>query len=97
MSLAFLVLVDDHTYVAAILEVAEQDLVGQRFLDVLLDHARHRPRTHQLIVAIGDQPAARFVREFDRNVAVAEQLGLKFQHEFLDHLGDHILAKDAQR
>src|SRR6185312_4533678 len=41
---------------AAALELAEEHLVGQRLLDVLLDHAGHRPRTHLLIVAVLDQP-----------------------------------------
>src|ERR1700722_15245988 len=37
---------------AATLEFAEQHFVCQRLLDVLLDHARHRPRAHLLIIAM---------------------------------------------
>src|SRR5712691_5058239 len=66
------VLHHDHPHVAAVLELAEQDLVGERLLDVLLDQARHRPRPHLLVVAVGDQPVAGLVRELDGDVAVAE-------------------------
>ena len=48
----FLVLDDDDAHMAAALELAEQHLVGERLLDVLLDHARHRPRAHLLVVAV---------------------------------------------
>src|SRR6478609_2846445 len=40
----------------AALELAEQHLVGERLLDVLLDHAGHRPRTHLLVVTMLNQP-----------------------------------------
>src|SRR6266516_6653200 len=42
--------------VAAALELAEQHLVRQRLLNVLLDHAGHRPRAHLLVIAVLDQP-----------------------------------------
>src|SRR5665213_812460 len=45
-----LVLDQDDTNVTAALELAEQHLVRQRLLDVLLDHARHRPRSHLLVI-----------------------------------------------
>src|SRR5258708_11581273 len=89
---ALFVLVDDHTHVPTGLQMAEQYLVCKRLLDVLLDHARHRPRTHQLIVTIGDQPAARLLRKLDSDVSVAE-LSLKLQHELFDHPGDNLLRK----
>src|SRR4029453_8020150 len=47
---------DDDTDMAAALESAEQNLVGQRFFDVLLDHPRHRPAPHQLVLALGNHP-----------------------------------------
>ena len=75
--------------VAAALELAEQHLVGEPLLDVLLDHPRHRAGAHQLVVAVGDQPAARLLRQLDGDVAVGE-LGLELQHELLDHLGDDL-------
>ena len=86
---ARLVLDQHDTDVAAALQLAEQHLVGQRLLDVLLDHARHRPRAHLLIVAMADQPGLRRFRQFDGDVAVGE-LRLELQHELLDHHADHI-------
>src|SRR5690606_17558709 len=56
---ALLVLDQDDADMAAALEPAEQHLVGERLLDMLLDHARHRPRAHQLVIAVADQPARR--------------------------------------
>ncbi len=68
-------------------EPAEQHLVGQRLLDVLLDHPRHRPGAHQLVIAVGDQPLRGLVGQLDGDVAVGE-LRLELQHELLDHHGD---------
>src|SRR6516164_10783908 len=49
---ARLVLDHDDTNMAAAFELAEQHLVGERLLDVLLDHARHRPRAHVLVITV---------------------------------------------
>ena len=57
-----LVFVDDNAHVAARLQMAEQDFIGQRLLDVLLDNTRHRTGAHQLVVAIGNQPARGLLR-----------------------------------
>src|SRR6478752_3793033 len=43
-----LVLDQDDTNVTAAFELAEQHLVRERLLDVLLDHAGHRARAHLL-------------------------------------------------
>src|SRR5579872_3331060 len=67
-----IVLNQHDAHVAATLQLAEQDLVGERLLDVLLDHARHRPRTHLLVVAVLDQPGLGRVGQFDGDVAVGE-------------------------
>ena len=80
---------------AAILQPSKQDLVGERLLDVLLDHAGHRPRAHEFVVAAGDQPARRFLGQLDGDIAVAK-LGLKLQHELLDHLRDDFLRQMAE-
>ena len=37
-------------------QLAEQQLVGQRTLDLVLHHARHRPRAHLRIEAVLGQP-----------------------------------------
>src|SRR5215469_6367923 len=72
--------------------MSKEYFVGERLLDVLLNHARHRPGAHQFIVAVGDQPAARLIRKLDRDVAVAK-LRFKLKYKFLDHLRDNLLRK----
>ncbi len=48
--------VDDDLHRAAVLELAEQQLVGERLLDVLLDDARQRPGAELLVVALLGEP-----------------------------------------
>src|SRR5262245_34391828 len=50
--LAGLLGLDRNAHRAALLELAEEHLVGERLLDVLLDHAAERPRTHALVVTL---------------------------------------------
>src|SRR3972149_7072679 len=45
------VLDDDDAHMPARLELAEQQFLGQRLLDVLLDHAGHRPRAPLFVLA----------------------------------------------
>ena len=78
------------------LEPAEQYIVGERLLDVLLNDARHRPRTHLLVVAVRDQPLGCLVGELDRDVAVGK-LRLELHHELGDDLSDHFLAEVGER
>src|SRR5258705_8079763 len=52
-----LVLYQDDADVAAALELAEQHFIRQGLLDVLLNHARHRPRAHLLVVTMLYQPS----------------------------------------
>ena len=89
LAVAGLVGDDNDPHVAAALETSEQHFVGERLLDVLLDHPRHRPGTHKLVVAVGDQPFGGFVGQLDGDVAVGE-LRFELQHEFLDHHGDDL-------
>ncbi len=79
--------IQKHAHRAAALELAEQDLVGQRLLDVVLDHARERTGAEGVVIALLAQPARGFRREFEGDVAVGE-LGFEFEHEFLDHAID---------
>src|SRR5215211_4931433 len=83
---------DDDADVSAALELAEQNLVGEALLDMLLDDPRHRPRAHLLVVAVVHEPFGGFFGELDGDVAVAE-LRLELQHELLDDLGDHLRAE----
>ena len=77
---------------AALGELAEQQLLGQRLLDVLLDHPAERARAHLVVVALVGQPLGRLGRQLDLDVAV-HQLRLELQHELLDHLQDHLLRQ----
>src|SRR5688572_12023625 len=63
-------------HVATARELAEQELLGERPLDVLLDDARHRPRTHLRVVAARRDPIASRGLELDRDVVLVE-LGLE--------------------
>ena len=74
--------------------MAEKHFVCERLFDVLLDHARHRPRTHQFIVSIGNPATGSPSSESsDCDVAAIAELSLKPQHELLDHLGDNLLRE----
>jgi hypothetical protein len=53
------------------LEAAEQYFFGQRLRDVLLDHPRHRPSVHLLVIAARDQPF-RLLELFPQNYHVHE-------------------------
>ena len=53
---------DQHAHRATMQQLAEQQLVGQRTLDLVLQQARHRPRAHVRIEAVLGQPLARFRR-----------------------------------
>ena len=50
-------LLDQHAHDAAVFQRAEQDLLGERLLDVLLDHPRQGTRAELLVVAALGEPA----------------------------------------
>ena len=74
---------------AALDQLAEQQFLGQRLLDVLLDHAGERPRAVQPVVAALGQPFLGRRGQLDRHVAVGE-LGLELHDELLDHAADDL-------
>src|SRR5262249_32778182 len=69
---------------AAVLELAEQQLIGQRFLDVLLNHARQGAGAEFLVIPRLRQPLGGVLRELDGDAAVGE-LRLELEYELLDH------------
>ena len=71
---------------AAIGQPTEQQFLSQRALDVLLDRARHRARTHLRVVAALGDPAARRIVEGE-----GDALGLQLRLHFHDDLVDHAL------
>src|SRR6266699_6772295 len=85
------VLRNRHAHVAAARQAAEQQLLRQRPLDVLLDGARHRPGAHLRVVAPLCDPAPRGVVERDGDALLLElhlHLDAELVHHALD--GDRI-------
>ena len=68
----------------ALRQLAEQELVGERLLDLLLDQPRQRPGAVGRIVAVLGEPGPRRRAQPDGDVAVGELL-LKLDDEFVDH------------
>ena len=77
---------------AALGQLAEQDVVGQRLLDVLLDDAGQGPGAVELVEAVLGQPVGRLVAGLDGHVAVG-QLGFQLQDELLHDLADDLLGQ----
>ena len=78
---------DGDAHRAALLQLAEQHLVGQRLLDVLLDDAAERPRAHALVIALLGQPGDRFRRQVEGDAALGK-LRLELHDELLHDLVD---------
>jgi hypothetical protein len=81
---------------AAVLEPAEQDLVGQRVAHLGLDDARERPRAVDRVVALLGQPRARLGLERDRHAPLGE-LRLELQDELLDDRLHHLRRQRVER
>ena len=73
-------------------ELTEQQLLGQRLLDLLLDQAAHRARAVQLVVALLGQPRLGRVVQADMNRPV-RQLELQLEDELVHHAG-HDLGRE---
>ena len=67
----------------ALRQLPEQELLGERLFDVLLDDARERTCAEQRVIAFGGEPIACARIELDRDVTVRELL-LELQHELID-------------
>src|SRR5689334_22232065 len=55
-------------------QAPEQKLLGERLLDVLLDHPSEWASAEEAIVAFSGQPGASVVVELDRDIAVGKLL-----------------------
>src|SRR5690606_39998463 len=82
--------VDAH--VSAVDKLAEQELLRERALDVLLDYASHRPRAHLLIVAALRNPRPRRGLELDRDVVLVE-LRLELEDQLVDDARNRFLVE----
>src|SRR5581483_7688558 len=72
---------------AALDQLAEEELLRERLLDMLLDDARERAGAEELVVALFAEPFARLDIELDRDVAVGELL-LELENELVDDAAD---------
>ena len=59
-------LIQRHGHLAAVHQRAKQQLVRERFLQVVLNHTRHRTGTHRTVVAFLGQPVAGLLAHFQR-------------------------------
>ena len=88
---------DHDAHRAAVLQPAEQHLVGQRRLDVLLDDAGHRAGAHRLVVAVA-RPATCAASSVSSIVHVAVgELRFQLHDELVDDLRDDLLRQMAER
>ena len=74
---------------AAAHQLAEQDLVGQRLLDVFLDDPGQGTGAVELVIAVLGQPVGGFFREFNRDMTI-RQLGFQLHDELLHHAADDV-------
>src|SRR5581483_11599064 len=77
---------------AAGLELAEEDLVGERPLDLVLDQPRHRARAEDRVVALARQPLARARRDRERDALLGELI-VHFLDELVDDVENHLEAQ----
>src|SRR5206468_10178206 len=78
--------------VAALRELAEQQLVGERTLDLVLDHPAQRARAVHRVVALARQVVARRLVERQLHLAVGE-LRAELGDELVDDLSHHALVQ----
>src|SRR5690606_11699924 len=91
----FFALYVDVNHTAMLGQLAKQDFFRQGPLDLVLDQARHGPRTHLRIVAALGEPATRRIRDLERHVLVLE-LRLQLDQELVDDALDHFMAQAAK-
>ena len=90
------VVVDVDRHLAAADEAAEQQLVGERLADRVLDQARHRPRAHLRIEALLREELLQLRRERRLDLLLV-QLGLELEQELVDDLQDDVVVELRER
>ena len=73
-------------------QFAEQQFLGQRLLDLVLNQTAHRARSVEAIVALVRQPVARILVELDVDI-LFRQLEFELENELVDHAGHRVLAE----
>src|SRR6516165_12529268 len=81
---------------AAVHQPAEQQFVGERLADRVLDEARHRPRTHLRIEALLGEVFAELRRERRLDLFLVE-LRLELEQELVDDAQDDLVIEGAER
>src|SRR5437879_10316495 len=94
--LDLLVLADIDGYPAAVLEAPEQQLVGQRSPDRVLDEPGHGPRTHQRIEALLRQVLLQALGELRFDLFLRELL-VELHQELIDHPHDDYVVERTER
>ncbi|ABA48459.1 200 kDa antigen p200, putative [Burkholderia pseudomallei 1710b] len=89
------VLVDVDRHVPAVDELAEQQLVGERAPDRILDQPLHRSRAHQRIEAVLREMLAQRIGE-ERVDLLLVQLLLELDQELVDHPHDDFLIERTE-
>src|ERR1051326_9096410 len=74
---------------AACLQLAEQNLLGERRSDLVLYEPRHRTRAHLAVVAVLGEPAARRLGEFKSDI-LFDKLRADFRDELVNDALDEI-------
>ena len=77
-------------------QIAKQQLIGQRLLDVFLDHAGQWTSAEMLIIALFNQPFTGSVIQLDRNIAIFK-LHFKLHDKFVDNFRDHRWLQPGER
>ena len=94
--LDLVVVADVDRHLAAIDEPAEQQLVGERLADRVLDEPRHRARAHLRIEALLRQELAQLRRERRVDLLLV-QLRFELEQELVDDAQDDLVVERAER
>src|SRR5260221_8476019 len=88
--------VDVHSDLAAVGELAEEQLVGEGAADRVLDEARHGTRPHERIEAALGEVFAQGVGEYRLDLLLLK-LRLQLHQELVPHAQDDVLVERAER
>src|SRR4029077_14869471 len=91
-----LVLTDIDGHLAAMLQPAEEQLVGERAADRVLDEPRHRPRAHQRVEAFLREVRLQRRREARLDLLLGKLL-VELHQELLHHAHDRVLVERGKR
>src|SRR6185436_9877387 len=96
LELDLLVLADIDGHLAAVLQAAEQQLVGQRAANGVLDQSRHRARAHQRVEALAREVQLELGGEQRLDLLFGELL-VELHQELVHHAQDDLVVERAER